>query len=44
MKKLLVATRNGGKIREIKSILSDLPFEIVSLDDVGFESNVEESG
>ena len=44
MKKLLVATRNRGKLREIKSILSDLPYEFVSLDHVGFESDVEESG
>jgi len=44
MTKLLIATRNKGKVKEIKDILSDLPFEIVSLDDVGFEGDVEETG
>lgn len=44
MKKLLVATRNKGKLREIKSILSDLPIDIVDLDDVGFVGEVEETG
>ncbi len=44
MKKLLVATKNPGKIVEIKSFLQDLPFEIVSLKDVGINDDVEETG
>src|SRR3990167_2097212 len=35
MKKLLVATRNVGKLKEISNFLSDLSLKIVSLDDVG---------
>ena len=31
MRRLVVATRNEGKVREIAAILSDLPVEVVSL-------------
>lgn len=44
MKKLLVATRNPGKLKEISNFLSELPLEIVSLNDVGIKDDVEESG
>jgi XTP/dITP diphosphohydrolase len=44
MKKLLIATKNPGKIAEIKSFLKDLPFQIVSLKDVGINDDVEETG
>jgi XTP/dITP diphosphohydrolase len=44
MKKLLVATRNAGKLKEISNFLSDLPLEIVSLDDVGIAEDVVEDG
>lgn len=33
MKKLVLATRNGHKIEEIKAILGDLPLEILTLND-----------
>ncbi len=42
MFKILAATTNQGKIREIKEILSD--FEIVSLKDAGINIDVEENG
>ena len=44
MKKLLLATNNRGKIKEIKYILKDLPFSFLSLKDVGITSLKEESG
>lgn len=44
MKKLLIATKNPGKIIEIKKFLKDLPFEIVSLKDVNINDDVEETG
>jgi len=44
MKKLLIATTNVGKLKEISSFLSDLPFKIVSLKDVGIDDKVEETG
>lgn len=33
MKELLVATRNKGKLREIRALLSDMDFQVTSLDD-----------
>ena len=44
MTKLLIATTNVGKLKEISGFLSDLPLEIVSLNDVGIKDDVEETG
>ncbi|MDP3941499.1 MAG: non-canonical purine NTP pyrophosphatase [bacterium] len=44
MKKLLIATRNEGKLRELTSFLSDLPIQIVSLTNLGITDDVEEDG
>ena len=44
MKKLLIATTNPGKLEEIRTFLSDLPLELVSLKDVGITTSVEETG
>ncbi|KKR34368.1 MAG: Non-canonical purine NTP pyrophosphatase [Candidatus Gottesmanbacteria bacterium GW2011_GWC2_39_8] len=42
--KTLIATTNPAKLAEIKSFLSDLPLELVSLKDVGINQDVEETG
>jgi XTP/dITP diphosphohydrolase len=42
--KLLIATRNTGKLRELVNLLGDVPFELVSLNDVGIDDEVEETG
>ncbi len=42
--RLLVATRNHGKLRELSDLLGSVPFELVSLADVGIEVDVEETG
>lgn len=42
MRKLLVATRNVGKKREIRSLLGHLPYEIVFPEDVGLYETPEE--
>lgn len=34
MRKLLVATKNQGKLLEIKKVLEDLPFQLLGLDEV----------
>lgn len=44
MKKLLIATHNAAKLEEIRKFLSDLPLELVSLNDVGITEDVEETG
>jgi len=43
-KKLLVATHNLGKVREYRQLLSDLPVDLVSLDDLGIAHDVDETG
>lgn len=44
MDKLLIATKNPGKLFEISQFLSDLPLEIVSLKDLGITEDVLEDG
>lgn len=42
--RLLVSTRNQGKLRELSELLGSVPFELVSLSDVGIDDDVEETG
>ena len=42
--RVLIATRNPGKMREYRQLLRDAPFELVSLDDLGIPDEVEETG
>jgi XTP/dITP diphosphohydrolase len=42
--RLLVATRNLGKAREYSQLLRDIPFEVVTLEQVGVDEEVEETG
>ena len=42
--KLLVATGNPGKMREVSHILEGLPFRVLSLQDLGVSMTVEETG
>src|SRR3989344_5774955 len=44
MKKVLVATKNPGKLKEISNFLSDFSIKTVSLKDVGIEDDFEETG
>jgi XTP/dITP diphosphohydrolase len=44
MPKLLLATNNEGKVREYKHMLKDLPFELVSLAELGINTSVDEVG
>jgi len=44
MKKIIFASKNEGKIREVKSILNDLNLKIVSLSDIDFMGDIIESG
>jgi XTP/dITP diphosphohydrolase len=41
---LLVATRNEGKLREVRSLLSDLPVDLLSLAEFPQTTEVEETG
>lgn len=42
--KLLIATNNKGKLREIQAILQDLDLDLVLPADIGLELEVEEDG
>jgi XTP/dITP diphosphohydrolase len=41
---LLLATNNEGKLREYQHLLRDIPFEIITLSDLGITAEVEEIG
>ena len=41
---LLIATHNSAKLAEMRELLGDLPYGIVSLDEVGITLEVEETG
>ena len=43
-KKIIFATSNKGKIREIKEILKDVNCEILSLEDAGIDIDIVEDG
>ena len=44
MRKLVVASKNRGKLREIQEILRELPFEIISMQEAGYDFEIEEKG
>lgn len=44
MRKLVIATRNAGKAREVARILAGLPYDVVSLADYPDAPDVEETG
>src|SRR5579859_6128076 len=43
-RRLVIATTNPHKVEEFRGLLSGLPFELVSLTDVGVAADVEETG
>jgi len=44
MKRIIFATGNEGKMKEIRMILSDLNIELLSLKDVGISADIVEDG
>lgn len=44
MSRIIFATGNAGKMREIREILSDLPYEVVSMKEAGVEADIVEDG
>ncbi|GLC31440.1 XTP/dITP diphosphatase [Clostridium omnivorum] len=44
MKRIIVASNNAHKIKEIKQILEALEFEVISLKEAGINVDVEENG
>ncbi len=43
-KRIIFATGNKDKLKEIRDIMQDLPVELVSMKDAGFSADVEENG
>jgi len=44
MKKLLIATKNEGKLKEISNFLSDISLDLISLNDLEISEDFQESG
>lgn len=44
MNRIVFATGNAGKIREIREILQDIPLPVVSMREAGIDVDVEENG
>lgn len=44
MRKVIFATSNEGKMKEVREILADMDFEVLSLKDIGFHQNTDENG
>lgn len=44
MKKIVFATSNEGKMREIREIMKDLDIELLSLKDLGLNPDIDENG
>ena len=41
---LIIATNNKGKLKEVRNIFSDTKFKIISLADIGYYEDIEETG
>lgn len=44
MKRLIIATKNAGKVKEIKELLDGYDYEVLSLKDLGLNIDVKETG
>ena len=44
MKKVLIATKNKGKVKEIKKLLSDMPFDVVTILEEDVDIDIVEDG
>jgi len=44
MRKIIFASKNEGKVKEVKDILKDMKINIVSLSDIDFNGDIIESG
>ena len=44
MPRIIFATGNAGKMKEIREILSDLPYEVVSMKEAGVTADIVEDG
>ena len=43
-RKLLIGSGNAGKVRELTALLADVPYEVISLEKLGIDCEVDETG
>ena len=43
-RKLLIGTGNAGKVRELTELLADVPYQVISLEKLGIDCEVDETG
>lgn len=44
MRRLVIATNNAGKVKEIKKLLNGYDYDVLSLKDIGIDIDIEETG
>ena len=44
MEKIILASNNSNKVREVKEILRDMNVEIISMKEAGIDLDIEENG
>lgn len=44
MKRLIIATKNSGKVKEIECLLQGYEYEVLSLEEAGIDIEIEENG
>lgn len=44
MTKIILASNNAGKIKEVKQILADMDIELLSMNEAGVDTEIEENG
>lgn len=42
--RLIVATKNKGKLEEVAQLLANFPWEVVSMEEIGIKDEIDESG
>ncbi len=42
--KIIFATKNAGKIKEINEIMADSPYEVISMEEAGIHLTIIEDG
>ena len=44
MKRIIFASKNEGKVKEVRKIVGDLNVQIISLADIDYTGEIEETG
>ena len=44
MMRLILATKNKGKVREIRELLEGYDYDVISMEEAGINADIEENG